>query len=44
MDDNVENVGLTNDIKPYSMLIDVFKELTNHLEGHCTHDHINEIR
>ena len=30
MADNVEIVGLTNEIKPYSMLIDVFKELTNH--------------
>ena len=26
------------------MLIDVFKEMTNHLEGHCTVDDINEIR
>ena len=44
MVDNVEIVGLTNEIKPYSMLIDVFKELTNHLEGHSTHEHINELR
>ena len=26
------------------MLIDVFKEITNHLEGHCTVDDINEIK
>ena len=44
MDDINENIGLTNEIKPYSMLIDVFKEMTNHLEGHCTVDDINEIR
>ena len=44
MDAINENVGLTNEIKPYSMLIDVFKEMTNHLEGHCTVDDINEIR
>ena len=44
MDDINENVGLTNEIKPYSMLIDVVKEMTNHLEGHCTVDDINEIR
>ena len=39
-----EKVGLTNEIKPYSMLIDVFKEMTNHLQCHCTVDDINEIR
>ena len=26
------------------MLIDVFKEVTNRLEGHCTVDDTNEIR
>ena len=26
------------------MLIDIFKEMTNQLEGHCTVDDINEIR
>ena len=26
------------------MLIYVFKEMTNHLEGHCTVDDMNEIR
>ena len=26
------------------MAIDVFKEMTHHLEGHCTVDDINEIR
>ena len=44
MDDINENVGLTNEIKPYSMLIDLFKEMTNHLEDHCTMDDMNEIR
>ena len=44
LDDINENVGLINEIKTYSMLIDVFKEMTNHLEGHCTVDDINEIR
>ena len=44
MDDINGNVGLTNEIKPYSMLIDVFKEMTIHLEDHCTVDNINEIR
>ena len=44
MDDINENVGFTNEVKPYSMLIDVFKEMTNHLEGHCTVIDINEIR
>ena len=27
-----------------SILIDVSKELTNHVEGHCIMDDINEIR
>ena len=44
MDDGNENVGLPNLIRPYSMLIDIFKEMTNHLEGHCAVDSINEIR
>ena len=44
MDDINENVGLTNEIKPYSMLIDVVKEMTNHSESHYTEDDINEIR
>ena len=44
MDDINENVGSTNDIKPYSLLIDIFKEMTNHLEGYCTMNDINEIR
>ena len=26
------------------MLINVFKEMTNHLEDHCTIDDINEIK
>ena len=44
MDDINENVGLTYEIKPYSTLIDVLKEMTNHLEGHCTVNNINKIR
>ena len=44
IDDIHENIGLTNEINPYSMLFDIFKEKTNHLEGHCTVDDINEIR
>ena len=44
-DDINKNVGfLTNKITPYSMLIDIFKEMTNHLEGHYTMDDINKIR
>ena len=43
MDDINKNIGLTNEIKPYLMLIDVFKEMTKYLEGHCTVDDINEI-
>ena len=42
MDDINENVGVTNKIKPYSMLIDIFKVMTNDLEGHCIMDNINE--
>ena len=44
MDNIYENVGLTNEITPYSMLIDVLKEMGNHLEGHCTMDDINDVR
>ena len=44
MGDINKNVGLTNKIKPYSIIIDIFKEMTHHLEGHCTVDDINEIR
>ena len=44
MDDINESVSLTNEIKPYSILIDVFKEMTNHWAGHCAVDDINEIR
>ena len=44
MDNISEHVDLTNDITPYSMLIDDFKERTIHSEGHCTMDDINEIR
>ena len=44
MDDINENVGLTNKIKPQLMLIEIFKEMTNHLEGHYIVDDINEVR
>ena len=36
-------IGITNNLSPYSMLIDAFKEMTIHLEGHCTTEEINEI-
>ena len=39
-----ENVSFTNEIKPYSLLIENFKEMTYHLEGHSTVDDINKIR
>ena len=38
------NVNLTNEIKLYSMLIEIFNEMTNHLEGYCTVNDTNEIR
>ena len=44
MDDINEKDGLTNKVKSYSMVIGIFKEMTNHFEGHCTVDDINEIR
>ena len=44
MEDINEYVGFTSKITSYSMLIDIFKEMTNHVEGHCTVDDINEIR
>ena len=44
MDDINKNVGLMNEIKPHSMLIEVFREMTNYLEGHCIVDDRNEIR
>ena len=43
MDDSDEIIAFANKITPYSMLIDFFIEMTNHLEGHCTMDDINEI-
>ena len=36
-------IGLTNKISPYSMLIDAFKEMTAHPEGHCIIEDINDI-
>ena len=38
------SIGSTNEPSPYSMLIDAFRDMTNHLEGHCTIEEINEIR
>ena len=43
-DDDKNNIGLTNKLSPYSMLIDAFKEMTSHLEGNWTNEVISEIR
>ena len=43
-DDDKNNIGLTNKLSPYSMLIDAFKEMTSHLEGNLTNEVISEIR
>ena len=42
--DKKSNTGLTYKIFPYSMLIDAFKEMTSHLEGHCTIEESNVMR
>ena len=42
--DNKHIIGLTNKLFPYSILIDAFKEMTSHVEGHCTIKEINKIR
>ena len=42
--DNKCIISITNKLSPYSMLIDAFKEMTSHLEGHRTIEEINEIR
>ena len=34
----------TNKIDPYSLLVDAFKEMTNHMEGHCTSEDIMKVR
>ena len=30
-----ENIGKTNKIDPYLLVIDTFKEMINHMEDHC---------
>ena len=39
-----ENIGKTNKIDPYSMLIDTFKEMTNPMEVHCCLEDIMKVR
>ena len=39
-----ENIGKTNRIDPYSLLVDTFKEMTNHMEDHCCLEDIMEVR
>ena len=43
-DNDKSNIGLTNKLSPYSMLIDAFKEMTSHLEGNWTNELISKIR
>ena len=38
------NIDKTNKIDPYSLLIDKFKEMTNHVEDHCCLEDIMEVR
>ena len=43
--ENIEdNIGKTNNIDPYSLLIDTFKEMTYHVEDHCCLEDIMEVR
>ena len=39
-----ENIGKTKKIDPYLLLIDTFKEMTNHMEGHCCLEDFMEVR
>ena len=39
-----ESIGKTNKINPYSLLVDAFKEMTNHMEGHCSLEDITRVR
>ena len=39
-----ENIGKTNKIDPYSLLIDTFKGMTNHMKDHCCLEDIMEVR
>ena len=42
---NIEDyIGKTNKIDPHSLLIDTFKEVTNHMEDHCCLEDIMEVR
>ena len=34
----------TNKIDPYSLLIDIFKEMTDHMDDHCCLEDIMEVR
>ena len=43
-EDIEENIGKTNEIDPCSLLIDTFKEMTNHVEDHCCLEDIMEVR
>ena len=43
--ENLEDyIGKTNKIDPYSLLIDTFKEMTNHMEDHCCLENIMKVR
>ena len=43
--ENIEdNIGKINKIDSYSLLIDTFQEMTNHIENHCCLEDIMEVR
>ena len=42
--DDKSNIGLSNKLSPYTMLIGAFKEMTSHLGGYCIMEEINDIR
>ena len=39
-----ENIGKTNKIDPYSLLVDTFKEMTNYMEDHSCLEDIMKLR
>ena len=39
-----EKIDQTNKIDPYSLLINTFKEMTNHMEDHCCLEDVMELR
>ena len=39
-----KNIGKTNKIDPYSLLIDIFKAMTNHMEDNYCLEDIMEVR